>query len=432
MLDSRTVLLYFVEYEKRTALMANSLSQVEGELFSSEVLNDSDRIEQIVQNKRKEDIFKKISSYRDIKDHLNKGKHIKDELKKEIDFVVSGKKSVEEIISKLPFKFEDNKTNSANFITNLLDSSITICYPLLKKTKGSESSTKPLITFIGHIEEQKLKVDQFYINRESLDVIVARLTNSSVMEVTEIEKKNLMELVDANTYNQQHDLHEIIKILNDELYARYHHNLGDFKSYEGWQMLNQAFITFEMLEEMIRPIFQKEIERILELTTNEFPLPELLNTYLTGGQSTTAYVKEKSGYYFHRGSYTRNYSINEKQWHIIEAANNHSLLSVNGPPGTGKSTLLKEIFANNMVMKAKTLTDLWEKPWEKFIERRNKELYRIPLEIDDRTFSMVLTSTNNQAVDNIGLELLKEVPYFGEFVNKKTEAEETKGFFVQG
>ncbi|MFS0858523.1 AAA domain-containing protein [Paenibacillus taichungensis] len=428
MLDSRNVLRYFVEYEKKTALMGNSLSQVEGELFSSEILNDSNRMEQIVQKKRKKDIFKKISSYPDIKDHLNKGTYTEDELNSEIKLAVSGTKSLEEFLAGVPFKYKDNRTNTENFISNLLDSSITICYPLLKKATYKETSTKPLITFIGRIEEQKLKVDQFYINRESLGIIVAKLTNSSAFEVEEIEKENLMELMDANTYNQQQDIHEIIKILNDELYARYYKNLRDFKSYEGWQMLNQAFITFEMLEEMIRPIFQKEIERILELTTNESPLPELLNTYLTGGQSTTAYFKEKTGRYFHRGSYTKTYSINEKQWHIIEAANNHTLLSVNGPPGTGKSTLLKEIFANNMVMKAKTLTDLWEKPWEKFKER-SKELYRIPFEIDDRTFSMVLTSTNNKAVDNIGLELLKEVSYFEEFVKKKTDDEETKGFF---
>jgi len=427
-LDSRSVLRYFVEYEKRTALMGNSLSQVEGELFSSEILNDPVRMEQIVHQKRKIDIFKKITSYPDIKGHLSKGTYIEDELNSEIELVVSGMKSVEEFLSGVPFKFTDNRTNSEQFISNLLDSPITVCYPLLKKTTRKETSTKPLITFIGRIEEKKLKVEQFYINRESLGIIVAKLTNNSTFEVGDIEKANLLELMDANVYSQQKDMYEILKILNKELKRKYHKNIDDFKTHEGWQMPAQVFVTFEMLEEMIRPIFQKEIERILELTTEEFPLPESLNTYLTGGQSTKAYVKEKSGQYFHRGSYTDKYPINEKQWHVIEAVNNHSLLSVNGPPGTGKSTLLKEIFADNMVMKAKTLIDLWDKPWEK-LKERSKELYRIPFEIDARTFSMVLTSTNNKAVDNIGMELLKEVSYFEEFVKTKKGKEETKGVF---
>ncbi|QOS80575.1 hypothetical protein JNUCC31_06635 [Paenibacillus sp. JNUCC31] len=428
MLDSRSVLRYFVEYEKKTALMGNSLSQVEGELFSSEILKDPARLEELVYRKRKTDIFKKITSYPDIKDHLSKGKYNEDELNREIELVVSGTKSVEEFLAGLSFKYTDNMTNSEQFISNLLEDAITLCYPLLKKTTKKETSTKPLITFIGRIEEKYLKVEQFFINRESLGIIVARLTNNSTFEVGDIEKANLLELMDANAYSQQKNMHEILNILNKELKRKYHKNLEDFKTHEGWQMPAQVFVTFEMLEEMNRPIFQKEIERILELTTDDSPLPELLNRYLTGGQNTTAYVKEKSGRSFHGGSYTGEYPINEKQWHVIEAVKNHSLLSVNGPPGTGKSTLLKEIFADNMVMKAKTLTDLWDKPWEKFKERGN-ELYRIPFEIDDRTFSMVLTSTNNKAVDNIGLELLKEVSYFEEFVKKKKGGEETKGFF---
>ncbi|WP_236415654.1 AAA domain-containing protein [Paenibacillus sp. JJ-223] len=408
--------------------MENSLSQVEGELFSDEILSDPTRLEQLVQQKRRRDIFKKITSYPDINDHLEIGRYRKDELDSQIELVVSGNKSVEEFLTWLSFKYKDNRANSEKFISNLLNDAITICYPLLKKTTKKETSTKPLITFIGRIEEEKLKIEQFYINHESLGIVVAWLTNNSTFEVGEIEKANLLELMNANDYSQQQDMHEILNIFSTELKRKYQKDLNNFKSYEGWQMPAQVFVTFEMLEEMKRPIFQKEIERILELTTDEFPLPELLNTYLTGGQNTTAYIKENAGLSFHYGSYTDQYPINEKQWHVIEAINDHSLLSVNGPPGTGKSTLLKEVFADNMVMKAKTLTDLWEKPWEK-IKERGKELYRIPFEVDNRTFSMVLTSTNNKAVDNIGLELLKEVSYFTDFLKQKTEGEETKGFF---
>lgn len=144
---------------------------------------------------------------------------------------------------------------------------------------------------------------------------------------------------------------EIINILNRELSSRYGKTLEHFKSYEGWQKLNQAFITFETLEEMTRPIFQKEIQRIIELVSEKVKFPELLSTYLIGGQSTVEYNNSEDGKLFHYGSYTGSYPINEKQWHTLDAAQNYTLLSVNGPPGTGKSTLLKEIFADNMVKK---------------------------------------------------------------------------------
>nr|WP_229522495.1 AAA domain-containing protein [Paenibacillus monticola] len=179
---------------------------------------------------------------------------------------------------------------------------------------------------------------------------------------------------------------------------------------------------------MTRPIFQKEIQRITELVSEKVKFPELLLTYLIGEQSTVEYSSSEAGKLFHYGSYTGSYPINEKQWHTLDAAQNHNLLSVNGPPGTGKSTLLKEIFADNMVKKAMGLIEVWEQPWERFKER-SCELYRYPITGNRRTYSMVLTSTNNKAVDNIGIELLKEVAYFSQFVTNEEENEQINGFF---
>ncbi|MOA47907.1 hypothetical protein D3C78_1705850 [compost metagenome] len=76
-----------------------------------------------------------------------------------------------------------------------------------------------------------------------------------------------------------------------------------------------------------------------------------------------------------------------------------------------------------MVNKALGLIEVWEQPWEKFKER-SSELYRYPISGNGRIYSMVLTSTNNKAVDNIGLELLKEVEYFSQFVTKENEKEQ--------
>lgn len=199
-----------------------------------------------------------------------------------------------------------------------------------EKTK-QETTIKPLITFKCRFEDQKLQVDSFFINRESLEIIIAKLTNCSTSEVAELEKTNLQELLSANDYTQQTNMFEIINILNRELSSRYGKALEHFKSYEGWQKLNQAFITYETLEDMTRPIFQKEIQRIIDLVSEKVKFPELLLNYLIGGQSTVEYNNSEEGKLFHYGSYSGSYPINEKQWHTLDAAQNHTLLSVNGP-----------------------------------------------------------------------------------------------------
>lgn len=116
---------------------------------------------------------------------------------------------------------------------------------------------------------------------------------------------------------------------------------------------------------------------------------------------------------------------------------NKPIRSVNGPPGTGKTTLLKDIFAQLVVRQAYDIAKLSNH----FIKGTEKTLYfdcasigEIPQYITEN--NIVVASSNNGAVQNIVNELplskeidsylieeLKETDYFREISNAKVSVE---------
>lgn len=103
-----------------------------------------------------------------------------------------------------------------------------------------------------------------------------------------------------------------------------------------------------------------------------------------------------------RGGSTRKYPAND-------------VMSVNGPPGTGKTTLLKDIVAANVVKKARLLCE-YDKPDDAFEEvelsKRYLQFAKNPYRFrKGRTgdainnLSILVCSTNNAAVENIAKEL---------------------------
>lgn len=90
----------------------------------------------------------------------------------------------------------------------------------------------------------------------------------------------------------------------------------------------------------------------------------------------------------------------------IAKENPKDIFSVNGPPGTGKTTLLKDIIASNIVERAAKfcesnhVNDIFKKVMGR---DRTSFYYTIPSDI--AVYGMLVLSSNNKAVENITLEL---------------------------
>ena len=112
-------------------------------------------------------------------------------------------------------------------------------------------------------------------------------------------------------------------------------------------------------------------------------------------------------------------------------ADKKQIQSVNGPPGTGKTTLLKDIFAELVVEQARDIVGLGD---DKAIKRNGLEISVLPDKITEN--SIVVASSNNGAVQNIVNELplvenldskFKDIDYFRELSNSKVETEWKNG-----
>lgn len=113
----------------------------------------------------------------------------------------------------------------------------------------------------------------------------------------------------------------------------------------------------------------------------------------------------------HAMSLMQQFAINN----IFSALSNGGLFSVNGPPGTGKTTLLRDIFAENITRRARVLANFGSagdafqtgrKPRVEF--EGSSASWSIALLKPELTgFEMVVASSNNAAVNNISEDIPK-------------------------
>ena len=115
------------------------------------------------------------------------------------------------------------------------------------------------------------------------------------------------------------------------------------------------------------------------------------------------------------GKWPSGYSLRSMQQLAVNIAMNQKegytpVFSVNGPPGTGKTTLLRDVVAANVVERAIALCE-YEKPDDVFVKEIGIISYNrynnTIKEIDDKLkkYTMLVVTNNNAAAKNITMEL---------------------------
>lgn len=86
------------------------------------------------------------------------------------------------------------------------------------------------------------------------------------------------------------------------------------------------------------------------------------------------------------------------------------ILAVNGPPGTGKTTLLRDVVAARIIERAAVMNE-YDRPSQAFtptsqsLQRNGAKITLHKLDERLKGFEMVVTSSNNKAVENVSAEL---------------------------
>jgi len=94
---------------------------------------------------------------------------------------------------------------------------------------------------------------------------------------------------------------------------------------------------------------------------------------------------------------------------VSQLSSTNPLLGVNGPPGTGKSTLLRDVVADQLTRRAEAMCKFddpataFRSAWSKRTRGETQELYAIDTSL--RGFEMVVASSNNKAVENVSAEI---------------------------
>lgn len=390
--DFDNILKYYIEYESHNRLNGLSIRKNAKTVKESYISNMS-LLENYILNRKREGIYSKIKFLvQNDQKCINIVDEIISKFTKDINIL---KSNITEVFKNNGLKVNDNNLGIIQIIANLLvDQSIMILYP----TYQIGRKTHYLNCFKCQILGQQLMVDAFRVNQSFIDKLYLTKKGYGLDEYFGGEQNRSgyfegLQKIELTTFAESKD------IITSKLMSEFKEIAESLQT----DSTEKALATFDEFEDVYFPPFKSDMQMIMK-DSRRTNIP-LLNKYIMQNNESKSIDKIKLG--THLGSYTNKYPVNEKQWMVMNALNSSELLAVSGPPGTGKTTLLKEIIANTHISKTKRLIQYWDEEWQ-------QEYYGQVALFDahilkDNLDSIVVTSTNNEAVNNIGLEASQEI-----------------------
>ena len=349
---------------------------------------------------------------------------------------------------KIPLKSKDQKnTIEYTIYLGVFDSSVVneFVKEYFKDQKKDENFRNSKICYAS----LKLDIEGKYINDSfgvsTLPWALNQLENNKIKNdnwelAFETVKENLLEYLELNfketITNSSDEIIKISTIVNSQQLLKFQSKV---ESLSNWSIKPPKEIYVKRIEkfksknetkstaDILNSFYIKDLEKIISVYDKK-SIPKAFQQYLDGSlnkQSSRLDVSKNidvlkanlSPNNYPDGCWPSDYTLSLMQQFAVNnifnnlAKNNQEgMLSVNGPPGTGKTTLLRDIIAPIIVKRAKELikitnpSDAFKKVGSLEINENYSPWLYEPIE-SITNGGIVIASSNNGAVENISKEL---------------------------
>lgn len=422
------ILNYYLEYEIYNIA---SSSQIKTKNKDNYIIEEKIDIKQIIKNlnKLKQSKIIKITEKFIGKRSKNKeeliGKIIKEleclnsEQSNQIQVVSNIKNLIREKIKSIDTKVIEN---FANQICNIKATNGFWMYvhniSLTANKKSKEAKKQPVFIFKCELENERINVIDVNVNSSTLNTIISLLLDKEIADVSiEYEEaisnysKEIKSSIDGG------NIEHIIDMFYNKL-GKYvdacltKENIKNISQKNNYYIMNEEYIISldEITEDAIKNI-KEDIELLKKIIEYDNYMPNLLNKYLNGSNKTNN-INDSKYLKTHKGNYKSDYGVGQGQYKIVNCINDNDLIAIEGPPGTGKTSLLKEIIANKIVERANLILKNWNQDLTATSYYGNTYYKMDWYNEDVKTIkSIVVSSKNGEAIENVGNEVNKDMKY---------------------